>query len=246
MGAHSSQQQNNVLVELIQEVKGTLEFRLDRIEDFLVSIDGRLCRMSEAFSRTGGDVGAGLETLHKDMDNLMKRANEVARKAESSRKITKEFVEIFDPSVIFCIVASSSWDVVRDCSFVPSCSPKEKLGSEKMSIDHHSENHFEHISAPTPNRTGSMVSFRGIEHGHEFFPSETTFLGRLELDITYKSGVPIIAMPMHIDQPMNARLVVELCVGLEAKRVKRYKGYVEEGRIAREVTSGSEWKAHSF
>lgn len=31
-------------------------------------------------------------------------------------------------------------------------------------------------------------------------------------------GVPIIGMPMHLDQPMNAKLVVELGVGVEVKR----------------------------
>ncbi|KAM3733022.1 hypothetical protein ACB098_11G103400 [Castanea mollissima] len=31
-------------------------------------------------------------------------------------------------------------------------------------------------------------------------------------------GVPIIAMPMHLDQPVNARLVEELGVGVEVKR----------------------------
>ncbi|KAK6137974.1 hypothetical protein DH2020_028283 [Rehmannia glutinosa] len=31
-------------------------------------------------------------------------------------------------------------------------------------------------------------------------------------------GVPIIAMPMHLDQPMNAKLVVELGVGVEVRR----------------------------
>ncbi|KAG8377637.1 hypothetical protein BUALT_Bualt08G0053700 [Buddleja alternifolia] len=30
-------------------------------------------------------------------------------------------------------------------------------------------------------------------------------------------GVPIIAMPMHLDQPMNAKLMVELGVGVEFK-----------------------------
>ncbi|KAK9105619.1 hypothetical protein Scep_022463 [Stephania cephalantha] len=102
MGGPSSQQQNDVLVKLIQEVKATLESRLDRIEDFLVSLDDRFRQMSEAFFRTGGDVSAGLETLHKDMDSLMKRANEVARKAESSRNITKEFVERLDVVVQEC------------------------------------------------------------------------------------------------------------------------------------------------
>ncbi|KAK9082939.1 hypothetical protein Scep_029410 [Stephania cephalantha] len=102
MGGPSSQQQNDVLVELIQEVKATLLSRLDRVEDFLIFLDGRLRWMNETFSRTGGDVSAGLETLYKDMDSLMKKANENARKAESSRKITKKFIERLDLMVQEC------------------------------------------------------------------------------------------------------------------------------------------------
>ncbi|KAI3899030.1 hypothetical protein MKW92_017752 [Papaver armeniacum] len=41
-----------------------------------------------------------------------------------------------------------------------------------------------------------------------------------------KYGVPIIAMPMHLDQPINARLVVELGLGVEVKRD-------EDGRLDR-------------
>ncbi|OVA03618.1 UDP-glucuronosyl/UDP-glucosyltransferase [Macleaya cordata] len=33
-----------------------------------------------------------------------------------------------------------------------------------------------------------------------------------------KFGVPVIAMPMHLDQPLNARLVVELGLGVEVQR----------------------------
>ncbi|KAL0382765.1 UNVERIFIED_CONTAM: Beta-D-glucosyl crocetin beta-1,6-glucosyltransferase [Sesamum calycinum] len=40
-------------------------------------------------------------------------------------------------------------------------------------------------------------------------------------------GVPIIAMPMHLDQPMNAKLVADLGVGVEVKRDN-------EGRLQRE------------
>ncbi|OWM87641.1 UDP-glucosyltransferase 29-like [Punica granatum] len=46
-------------------------------------------------------------------------------------------------------------------------------------------------------------------------------------------GVPIIAMPMHLDQPINARLVGEgVGVGLEVKRD-------EEGRFRREDVAGA-------
>lgn len=33
-----------------------------------------------------------------------------------------------------------------------------------------------------------------------------------------KFGVPIIVMPMHLDQPLNARLEEELGIGVEVKR----------------------------
>lgn len=39
-------------------------------------------------------------------------------------------------------------------------------------------------------------------------------------------GVPIIAMPMHLDQPLNAKLVADLGVGVEVRR--------EDGRFRRE------------
>lgn len=42
-----------------------------------------------------------------------------------------------------------------------------------------------------------------------------------------KLGVPIIAMPMHLDQPLNARLVEDVGVGMEVRRN-------ENGRIERE------------
>ena len=42
-----------------------------------------------------------------------------------------------------------------------------------------------------------------------------------------KYGVPIIAVPMHLDQPVNARLLSEIGVGVEVKRD-------ENGRLVRE------------
>ncbi|KAM3236912.1 UDP-glucosyltransferase 29-like [Capsicum annuum] len=45
-----------------------------------------------------------------------------------------------------------------------------------------------------------------------------------------KIGVPIIAMPMHLDQPLNARLVEEVGVGLEVVRDKN-------GKLERETIS---------
>ncbi|KAF8008996.1 hypothetical protein BT93_J0092 [Corymbia citriodora subsp. variegata] len=48
-----------------------------------------------------------------------------------------------------------------------------------------------------------------------------------------RSGVPIIAMPMQHDQPLNARLVEEAGVGLEVKRNKR--GELERLEIAKVI-----------
>lgn len=36
-----------------------------------------------------------------------------------------------------------------------------------------------------------------------------------------KFGVPIVAMPMHFDQSMNAKLVEYVGVGVEVKRDKK-------------------------
>ncbi|KAF7131793.1 hypothetical protein RHSIM_Rhsim09G0143700 [Rhododendron simsii] len=48
-----------------------------------------------------------------------------------------------------------------------------------------------------------------------------------------KFGVPIIAMPMHIDQPLNARLVEDVGVGVEAKRDET--GRLDRKEIARVI-----------
>ncbi|KAK9161045.1 hypothetical protein Syun_007386 [Stephania yunnanensis] len=56
-------------------------------------------KINDAFTKGGGDVSAGLQTVHKEMDSLLKRASEVAQKMKSSRWITKEFVDRIDPMV---------------------------------------------------------------------------------------------------------------------------------------------------
>ncbi|WMV53543.1 hypothetical protein MTR67_046928 [Solanum verrucosum] len=48
-------------------------------------------------------------------------------------------------------------------------------------------------------------------------------------------GVPIIAMPMHLYQPMNARLIVELGVAVEI--VRDDDGKIHKGEIA-EIIKG--------
>ena len=46
-------------------------------------------------------------------------------------------------------------------------------------------------------------------------------------------GVPIIAMPMQLDQPMNARLVEGLGVALEVKRENN--GRIERENVAKVI-----------
>ncbi|KAK9102800.1 hypothetical protein Sjap_020054 [Stephania japonica] len=57
---------------------------------------------NEAFARAGKDVSAGLQMVHEDMDNLLKKATKVTRNTEAWRKITKEFVDRLDPIVEEC------------------------------------------------------------------------------------------------------------------------------------------------
>ncbi|KAF8396484.1 hypothetical protein HHK36_018107 [Tetracentron sinense] len=44
-------------------------------------------------------------------------------------------------------------------------------------------------------------------------------------------GVPIIALPIHLDQPLNARLATKIGVGMEVKREK--DGRLERGEVAK-------------
>ncbi|XP_019191653.1 PREDICTED: beta-D-glucosyl crocetin beta-1,6-glucosyltransferase-like [Ipomoea nil] len=53
-------------------------------------------------------------------------------------------------------------------------------------------------------------------------------------------GVPIIAMPMHLDQPMNARLMVEIGAAVEVERDEKGKLHREEMAAALRETVGGE------
>ncbi|XP_015873175.3 flavanone 7-O-glucoside 2''-O-beta-L-rhamnosyltransferase-like [Ziziphus jujuba] len=56
------------------------------------------------------------------------------------------------------------------------------------------------------------------------------------------NGVPIIAMPMHLDQPLNAKLVLELGVGMEVQRVNEKIKRDELARVIKEVVKQEEGK----
>ncbi|CAI9092867.1 OLC1v1028210C1 [Oldenlandia corymbosa var. corymbosa] len=55
------------------------------------------------------------------------------------------------------------------------------------------------------------------------------------LELCMKFGLPIIAMPMHLDQPVNARLIEEVGVGIEVLRDS--DGSLQRGRIAKVIDS---------
>lgn len=48
-------------------------------------------------------------------------------------------------------------------------------------------------------------------------------------------GVPIIAMPIHLDKPFNARLLEELGVGVE---VKKTGGSLRREEVAKAIKDG--------
>nr|GEU37169.1 beta-D-glucosyl crocetin beta-1,6-glucosyltransferase [Tanacetum cinerariifolium] len=56
---------------------------------------------------------------------------------------------------------------------------------------------------------------------HKSIGGFVSHCGRNSVLEDMKYGVPIIAMPMHLDQPINARLVVDVRVGVEVVRVAK-------------------------
>ncbi|KAK9157480.1 hypothetical protein Scep_004054 [Stephania cephalantha] len=96
------QQSSDLLRSFLDELKAKVENRLDRIGNFLISLDGRVQHINCAISKTGGDVGAGMQTVHKDMSTLLKKATELGKKVETSRKMMKEFIDRLGPIVEEC------------------------------------------------------------------------------------------------------------------------------------------------
>ncbi|KAF3434277.1 hypothetical protein FNV43_RR25380 [Rhamnella rubrinervis] len=76
-------------------------------------------------------------------------------------------------------------------------------------------------------------------------PSTRGFLSHCGWSSTLEgmiNGVPIIAMPMHLDQPINARLVVEVGVGIEVPRVDGKFKREELTRVIEEVVKQEQGK----
>uniref|UniRef100_M1BPX9 UDP-glucose:glucosyltransferase n=1 Tax=Solanum tuberosum TaxID=4113 RepID=M1BPX9_SOLTU len=66
-----------------------------------------------------------------------------------------------------------------------------------------------------------------VSFGNEYFLSKEE-MEELAFGLELNFGVPIIAMPIHLDQPMNAKLMVELGVAVEIVRDDDGKIYREE------------------
>ncbi|KAK9098472.1 hypothetical protein Syun_025517 [Stephania yunnanensis] len=77
IGAFSSQQFSNLLRSFLDELKATVENRLDHI-------------------------GAVMQMVHKNMSTLLKKAAELRKKTKTSRKMMKEFIDRLDHVVEEC------------------------------------------------------------------------------------------------------------------------------------------------
>ncbi|KAK4431107.1 Beta-D-glucosyl crocetin beta-1,6-glucosyltransferase [Sesamum alatum] len=75
--------------------------------------------------------------------------------------------------------------------------------------------------------------------GHSSVGGFVSHCGWNSLMESIQFGVPIIAMPMQFDQPVNAKLVVELGVGVEVDRDERGRFRREEiGKVIKDVVVG--------
>ncbi|KAH9768899.1 glycosyltransferase [Citrus sinensis] len=72
--------------------------------------------------------------------------------------------------------------------------------------------------------------------GHPSIGGFVSHCGWSSVMESMRLGVPIIAMPMHVDQPLNARLVEDVGIGLEVRRNKCGRIQREEmARVIKEV-----------
>lgn len=82
--------------------------------------------------------------------------------------------------------------------------------------------------------------------GHPSIGGFVSHCGWSSVMESMKLGVPIIAMPMHVDQPLNARLVEDVGIGLEVRRNKCGRIQREEmARVIKEVVmerEGEKWE----
>ncbi|KAK6933512.1 UDP-glucuronosyl/UDP-glucosyltransferase [Dillenia turbinata] len=79
--------------------------------------------------------------------------------------------------------------------------------------------------------------------GHSSVGGFVSHCGWSSIMETMNLGVPIIAMPIHLDQPFNARLIEEVGVGLELKRDNSGRLQREEvAKVIREVMVGESGK----
>lgn len=72
--------------------------------------------------------------------------------------------------------------------------------------------------------------------GHSSIGGFVSHCGWSSVMESMEFGVPIVAMPMHLDQPINARVVEEVGVGVEVKRDKKGRLHGEEvAKVIKEV-----------
>ncbi|OVA05952.1 UDP-glucuronosyl/UDP-glucosyltransferase [Macleaya cordata] len=78
--------------------------------------------------------------------------------------------------------------------------------------------------------------------GHSSIGGFVSHCGWSSMMESMKFGVPIIAMPMQLDQPLNARLVVEIGVGMEVKSTTGEGMFEREevAKVIKEVVVGKE------
>ncbi|KAK9159703.1 hypothetical protein Syun_006044 [Stephania yunnanensis] len=123
-------------------------------------------------------------------------------------------------------------DIIIIISFHSICASSSS--SRKLSFYLSGSPPIAQIQAPEPLLTKSFLPLSITTHP-PFRPKSKYSLELLECIATQLEAVDLSSVKKKDKAPlMNARLVVELGVGLEANRKKGFRGDGEEGRIARE------------